>query len=81
MCRGHHDFGGVDLAFGGFEIPAFLKGLLHGAGGFRDWDGIECELLAQSQFAIQRETDQTSQSQLLLSQIGLERVQALFLAL
>ena len=63
------------------QIPAFLERLLHRAGGFGDGGRIEGERLAQDQFAIERDTDQTSQSQLLLAQIGLERVEALLLAL
>ena len=77
----HNDFSGVDLAFGGFEIPAFLKSLLHGAGSFGDRWRVERQRLAQNQFAIERDTDQTSHHQLLLAQIGLERIESLLLAL
>ncbi len=78
---GDHDFGGANLALGGLQIPAFLERLLHGAGGFGHGGRIERELFAQDQFAIEREADQTSQSELLLAQIGLERVEPLLLAL
>ncbi len=77
----HHNFSGVDLALGGFEIPAFLERLLHRAGCFGHRRRIEGQRLAQNQFAIERESDQTSQHQLLLPQIGLERIEPLLLAL
>ena len=62
------------------QIPALLEGLLHGAGG-SGRRAIERQRLAQHQFAIQRKADQTSQSELLLAQIGLQRVEPLLLAL
>ena len=71
MRGGHHDLGGADLALGGLQIPAFLERLLNGAGGFGYGRRIERERLAQDQFTIKRQADQTGQSELLLAQIGL----------